>query len=328
MTSEHDDEWCRVLARLAIISALLVQEEVETWTRAHVEPVGTMELVDERPWGTVLRVPIAGGVAWFKACRRVQAFEPRLTAALARRWSDRLPEVLGCDEERAWLLLADAGQPLGFGGRTEPWLAVLPLYAELQRGETAHAGAHLAAGVPDRRLAAFPELYEAMLARGLPAGSGDVRRLHAFAPRFAELCDELGARGIPETIQHDDLHGANIYLRGLTPRVLDWGDSCVSHPFLTLFVTFMHLEELDKLPRHDPWYTRLRDAYLEPWGQPAELRDAFELAQRLGPFAHIFKELRVLDAMPEEQHPRFGPNVPDLLAGCVAATDSTCASVR
>jgi hypothetical protein len=67
---------------------------VEEWIRGHVEPAGTIETVRERPWATVLRVPLAGGVAWFKACAPVRAFEPRLTAELHARWPDRVAEVL------------------------------------------------------------------------------------------------------------------------------------------------------------------------------------------------------------------------------------------
>jgi len=66
----------------------------------------------ERQWATVLRVPLADGVAWFKACAPVQAFEPRLTAELHGRWSDRVADVLAFDADRGWLLLADAGTPL------------------------------------------------------------------------------------------------------------------------------------------------------------------------------------------------------------------------
>jgi hypothetical protein len=300
---------------------LLQKDEAEAWIRAHVEPLGGMELVHERPWGTVRRVSVAGGVAWFKVCPPGQAFEPRLTAALARRWSDRLPEVLGHDDERAWLLLGDAGEPLGIDSGPEAWLPVLPRYAELQRGEAAHAAEHLDSRVPDRRIVTFPALYEAMLARELPLSSGDLTRLHAFAPRFAALCDELASGSVAETIQHDDLHGANVYPHGPMPRILDWGDSCVSHPFVTLFVTFMHLEEMAGEMRDGAWSARLRDAYLEPWGRPSELRSMFELAQRLGAFAHVFKELRVLDAITEEERPRFAPDIPGLLARCVAVAE-------
>ena len=84
----------------------------------------------------------------------------------------------------------------------------------------------------------------------------------------------------------------------------------------------MHLEEMSGPSRDDPWYARLRDAYLAPWGPPNELRETFELAQRLGPFAHLFKELRVLDAIPAEERPRHAPDLPAILATCgVAAAD-------
>ncbi len=295
------------------------ENEAEAWVRARVELVGAIELVHERPWGSVRRVPVAGGVAWLKECAPVQAFEPRLTAELARRRPDCLPEVLAYDEERAWLLLGDAGKPLGFGGDPGPWLALLPRYAELQRGEAAREAEHLEGGVPDRRIGAFPALYATMLARELPVGGRDLARLRAFAPRFGELCEELAARGLPETVQHDDLHGANVYPGRGTPRILDWGDACVSHPFLTLYVTFLHLEELGGMAAGDAEVARLRDVYLEPWGRPAELRATFDLAQRLGPFAHAFKELRVLDAIPERARPRFAPDLPNVLARCVAA---------
>ena len=101
------------------------------------EPGKTRPEANARPAEeTVLRVPLAGGVAWFKDCAPVQAFEPRLSAELFSRWPDRVAHVLGHDEERAWLLLADAGTPIGtFGNPPEAWLAALPQYAELQGGE-------------------------------------------------------------------------------------------------------------------------------------------------------------------------------------------------
>ena len=49
-------------------------------------------------------------------------------------------------------------------------------------------------------------------------------------------------------------------------------------------MTFCFLEERTGLRRHDRWFARLRDAYLEPWGQ--SLGDLFDLAVRVGSFAH------------------------------------------
>ncbi len=270
----------------------------EDWISAHVEPIGAIETVHERPWATVLRVPLAEGVAWFKACAPVQAFEPQLTAELFARWPARVTEVLAYDEKRAWLLLADAGTPIRvLGNPPEAWLAALPLYAELQRGEAAHAHEQLTRHVPDLRLATLPARYEDLLQRDLPLERDEIGRFRGFAPRFAELCNELAAHSVPETIQHDDLHMNNVYARGERLRLIDWGDASISHPFASLVVTFRFLEEINKLPPGDPWFARLRDAYLEPWGRG--LADAFAHALRVGSFARAFAYGRQRDHLPE-----------------------------
>jgi Phosphotransferase enzyme family len=285
----------------------------------HVEPVGTIETVHERPWATVLRVPLADGVAWFKACAPVQAFEPRLTAELYARWPDRVAEVLGYDEERAWLLLADAGRPVGaFGNPPEAWLAALPMYAELQRGEIAHVREHLDHGVPDLRLATLSARYEELLRLDLPLELEEVGRLQHFAPRLHALCDELAAYDVPETIQHDDLHHANLYRHGSRLRVLDWGDALISHPFASLVVTFRFLEERTHLTPGDSWFARLRDAYLEPWG--TNLGDAFALAVRVGTFARAIAYVRQRVALLPQERPSFDADFSIVLRRAVAQT--------
>jgi hypothetical protein len=334
----------------------------EEWIRAHVRPVGPVELLRERPWATVLRVPVAGGAAWFKACAPVQAFEPRLTAGLAARWPDLVAEVLGYDPARAWLLLADAGTPLrdcraltggrsdklrdcrtltggrsdklrdcrtltggrsdklrGPGNPPDAWLRVLPRYAELQRGEAGYAAEHLAHGVPDRRVAVLPARYEDLLCGDLPLEPDGIGRLRRFAPRFARLCAELAGCGIPDTVQHDDLHMANVYARDGRLRVLDWGDASIAHPFASLLVTYRFLAEHNGLPPGDPWYHRLRDAYLEPWG--TGLAGVFDLAIRVGRFAYAIALARHRAHLPESARPEFDRWYREVLGRAVALTD-------
>jgi hypothetical protein len=291
----------------------------EAWIRAHVEPVGAIETAHQRPWATVLRVPLANGVAWFKACNPVQAFEPRLSAALFARWPDRVAEVLDCDQERGWLLLADAGTPIGVvGNPPRAWLMALPMYAELQRGEAAHADDHLAHGVPDLRVATLPARYEELLRRDLPLEPSELRRLRAFATRFGALCGELAAHQVPETVQHDDLHMANVYAHGERLRLLDWGDTSIAHPFTSLVVTFRFLEARNQLPPADPWFGRLRDAYLEPWG--GGLAGVFALAIRVGTLAHTFAWARQRDYLPEAARPEFDRSFAVILRRAVART--------
>ena len=290
----------------------------EDWIRAHVTPTGTIETAHERPWATVLRVPVADGSAWFKACGPVQAFEPRLTAALSERWADRVSEVLGHDEDRSWLLLADAGTPIkAYGNPPESWLAVLPRYAELQRGEISHAGEHLGHQVPDLRVATLPARYEHLLRADLPLDREEVTSLRGFAESFTKLCHELDALEVRETIQHDDLHLFNVYAKGDTLRILDWGDASVAHPFCSLVVTFRFLEEVNGLAPTDPWFARLRDAYLEPWGKG--LQATFDLALRVGAFAHAIAWVRQREAL-QERRPQFEQGFSIVLRRALART--------
>ena len=293
----------------------------DAWIREHVQPVGAIALHHERPWANVYRVPVEGGVAWFKCCGPVQAFEPRLTAELFARWPDRIPEVLAHDELRRWLLLADAGKPVRDSGNPpENWLAALPLYAELQRSESAHAADHLAHGVPDLRLATLPGRYRSeLLRRDLPISTDDMERLLSFAPRFTELCDALAGYELPDTVQHDDLHMANLFVKGRRMRLLDWGDASISHPFASLVVTYRFLEEFNGLSPTDPWFMRLRDAYLEPWGHG--LTDAFALAMRIGAFAHAVAWVRQRDAFRDLWN--FDPGFATVLRRALAYTSES-----
>lgn len=283
-------------------------------------PVRAIDSHRERPWSTTLRVITDDGVAWFKACGPTQAHEPRLTAELSTRWPDRVPELLAYDETRAWLLLADAGTQLrDLGNPPELWLDVLPRYAKLQRGEAAHVQDHLAHGVPDLHTRTLPDRYEVLVGPDLPLDDGDKERLRRFAPSFAALCRELAEHGPRDTVQHDDLHLTNVYVRDRRPRVLDWGDASIGHPFVSLVVTFRFLEETNGLLPRDPWFTRLRDAYLEPWGR--DLTDTFALAMRVGAFAHAIAQMRQRDALPAGARTDLDRNLSIVLRRAISRID-------
>ena len=285
----------------------------------HVQPVGGIETTHDRPWATVMRVPTADGVTWFKACAQVQAFEPTLTAKLYARWPDRVTEVLAVDETRRWLLLGDAGTAVGEAGNPPgAWLEALPSYAELQKGEAAYALDHVGHGVPDLRMAALPAGYERLLASEPPLPRDDVNRLRDYASGFADLCTALAERGIPETVQHDDLHMANLYSDGGKLRIVDWGDSSIAHPFFSLLETFRFLEEFNHLAPDDPWFCTLRDAYLEPWG--SGLEETFEIAIRVGWFAHAIAWSRQRDALLPEARLDFDRAFRIILRRAVAQT--------
>jgi hypothetical protein len=279
-------------------------DAIRAWISETVGAAVTLEPEKVRPWATVLRVRAAGRTVWFKACQPVQAFEPRLTATLASRWPDRLPRVLAVDEARAWLLTADAGASIGsLGNAPEIWMRALPRHAEMQLGETGHVRDHLAHGVPDLRLAHLPDEFVRLLSSPLPLDADERQRLAGLHGGFARRCDDLAAVGLGDSIQHDDLHVNGLFVRGDELRFLDWGDASIGYPFFSLVVTFRFLEGHNGLEPTDPWFARLRDAYLEPWGHG--LGEAFEAAFRVGVLAHAFAWVRHRSAMPPEGHPAF-----------------------
>jgi phosphotransferase family enzyme len=272
------------------------------WARSH-GATGEPKVEQDRPWARTTRV----GELWLKECRAVQIFEPRLTASLHARWPDRVVDVVAHDDERGWLLTRDAGTPVGaFGNAPDAWLATLPLYAELQRGEAAHVDEHLADGVPDLRRERLPEEYERFFEAGLPLADEQRERLQTFAPRFAELCDELPDLA---SVDHGDLNIGNVYALGDRVLVTDWGDAGIAHPFFSLVVTARWVTGAD--------FERARDAYLEPWGGDD---GTVELALRVGRIAHCFTWFRHRDHMPGDFLVQFDEWFPRVLEQAVAQT--------
>jgi hypothetical protein len=288
----REAEWRGTIAPLGGVPVDI--DEAETWIRSVVPSAGPLRLAQTEPWGSVYCADIGDGLVWFKACAPTHAFEAALTASLSSRWPRAVTDVLAHRVDRRWLLMADAGEPLRlFGNPPERWLELLPGYAELQVGETAHVAEHLEHGVPDLRVERLPALYQELVRAELPLDASDHAALQAFAPRFAALCGELEAAGIGPSVQHDDLHMNNVYVKGDALRVLDWGDASIAHPFFSLFEVFRFLGEVNHLPPDDPWFGRLRDAYLEPWGQ--DRRELFEVADVVGGFAHAIAWLHQRD---------------------------------
>ena len=271
--------------------------EANAWIRERVDVTGGIEQPHVRWWSTVLRVPTADGDLFFKAVAPIHRFEAALTARLAELQPGRVPEVVNVDPERGWFLMRDAGtrlrELLETAAELHHWERVLPEYARLQLEVAPHAGEFLALGTPDERLAVLPDLFRELL-EALPHGltEDELRHARGAFPRFEEMCLELAEDGLPETIQHDDLHDGQVFVRDGRYLVFDWGDSCVSHPLLSLTVTLRSTAWRLGLEPGGPELRRLRDAYLEPFGRGPEIGD---LAYRVGTIARAIAWKRMVD---------------------------------
>ena len=250
-----------------------------------------------------------------------QAFEVAVVETLAARRPDLVPPLLAADLERGWMLQGDGGTRLreileetrDFG----VWERILPLYAELQMGVAADRDRLLADGVPDRRLASLPGQFEGVLADSDALETlteGERLRLAALAPRIQADCRELAEYGLPETIQHDDLHDGQVFVRNGRYLFFDWGDACVSHPFFTLVVTLAVLAYRLELDHDAPELDRFRDAYLEPWTRfrpRSELEQAYPLSYRLGVLCRGLTWRSVIAVLPRPLRDEEADAVPE-----------------
>jgi hypothetical protein len=270
-------------------------EEVTAWIGSRVELAGPIERKKKRKWSVVLRAPTVEGDLWLKEVGPMLAFEPALTAVLARHAPRYLPDVVAAEGSR--LLMRDAGEQLIGRGRpadaTSPlWVEIAARYAEFQL-QLVPVAAELPA--PDRRSETL---------------------IRSFGPRVEPLVAALGD-AIPMTIVHLDISHKNIRFRAGAPVFLDWAASVVAHPFFGLGKTVRTLVHFGAAPG-GPEVLRVQDAYLEPWttfAPPRELRRILTVATALRQFCRPASKEAKLASRPAAARERYDQTVERRLQG-------------
>lgn len=251
---------------------------------------GEPEQAHSQAWSTVLRVPTTAGDVWVKSVSDDLRHEAAVHQVVAARAPERVPPFLAADVDRGWMLMDDAGRRLREvveqERSLERWHDVLGATARIQLAVTPDVPLLLAKGVPHHPLDRLADDYAAFVA----AHDLDARFREA-APLVADLSAQLASYGVAETVQHDDLHDGQVFLgrpETGTHLVLDWGDACVTHPFLTLAVTLLGViawgvddvaDSEDVAPYRDSYLVPFAEAYDVP---VAHLAPAADLGARLG----------------------------------------------
>jgi Phosphotransferase enzyme family len=318
-------------------------EEVRQWVRdraaAHdLELTGEWAQPHARTWSSALRFETTGGRIWFKVNGSGTRHEPGLVRLLSARVPGLVPDVLAVDTERGWSLTRDGGPMLREcyppDLAWEPWEGLVVRYAEAQLAMAAESDAVLAAGVREVSPWTVPGLARSLLEEldGPAPEQGGLRgdeaaRLAAALPRLEAWCAELGASGIPSSVQHDDLHSGNVCWRGsvATARIIDWGDASWGFPLATMLATMNSLAfhagtYVEGRPVEDPAVLRVRDAYLEPFTGYAtrdELVHLVDVARRAGCVAKALAYRSGLRDAPADASAELGFPVRDWLLGLV-----------
>lgn len=240
----------------------------------------------------LIKVPITGGAAYFKAVPTVFPAEMPITRTLSRLYPDLLPAPLAFDEARQWILMPEfPGHLLDLEPDPARWDAAMKAYARIQIDLLGRLGFLRESGCGDRRFPVLMEQYEQIVAdRENLLGVGrmtpeQVDAVVALGPELRAAAARLEALGIPYSLEHGDLHARNIAVDGDRLTIFDWSDACIAHPFLTPWYFIDMLEE-SAVEKVEGIQQRLLDAYLEPWVAlyPRELlAEAIDLAASLAP---------------------------------------------
>jgi hypothetical protein len=296
--------------------------EVAAWVDEHLPSrgltrTGDLEEVQLRPWGVVLRASTTGGTVFMKAGAPTTSFEAGLYELLVRVAPDHVVHPIALDVDAGWLLLPDGGPVLGeqLGDEVllDRLLVVLPQYAQLQVDLADHVEDLLALGVADMRPARMLARFDEAVAgaqgyadvHGSPEQRAALERVVGLRATFGRWCARLDAAVGAPSLDHNDLHGGNVFATGLaeggTARFVDWGDAVVAHPFASALVVRSVVRWTLDVHAETPQERRLLDAYLEPFtdlATRAELGDAVEVACEVGKIARSLVWARAVALLP------------------------------
>lgn len=307
--------------------------------RQGIKRIGSIEQPHIRHWSTILRIPTSIGNIYFKAVIPNLVYEAVLIQTLYHWYPDCIPQILAVNKEQGWLLMSDGGMRLRESLKTEDdiqcWADSLPIYVQLQKQSVQHLDELLELGVPDRRLATLPIKFQALLTNpellGLNRPDGlsleEYQRLQDSVDRMEQLCEDLAKFGIPQTLDHGDLHDGNVFIRDGYYRLIDWGDSSVTHPFFTLHSIYFSLKQRFGIERSSFWFKQIKEFYLQSWTEyntKEKLEAAFDLAQQLSLIPSALRWLPVLSGMDKVTRNKYSEAIPNLMREFLYTTQSDC----
>lgn len=269
------------------------------WTSSVLERHGVAQTAPAeqvRTWNlsSLWRIPTGDSAVWLKCVPPLLAHEGPVLAALQ---DAPVPRLLGHDDCR--VLLAEVPGEDQYDADVDTMLAAVSLLIDLQVSWTGCDENLLALGVPDFRASALTAAIASVVER---AAAGlehqDRRALDALVRGLPQRFGRISACGIPDSLVHGDFAPGNCRAEGDELVLLDWGDSCLGHPFLdqASFVDRIPAECVLPVRRHwqDAWRTAV------PGCDPAR---AVDLLAPVAAARQAAVYQRFLDGIETSEHP-------------------------
>jgi len=280
-------------------------------------------------WGIsmVLKAEAAAGPMFLKCSAPIFGQEASVTRLLAEATPDLVTRVAAVERDAGWLLMYDQGrQELGERPQAD-WGVGLDLLASVQRAWTARTGELVRAGAAVRSIAGLADDLPTFATRDVLASqlsAEDRRAWDAAVPAFVAACRRLDEVGPPPTLVHGDFHPWNVTDEPTGPRIFDWTDAAISHPFTDLAVYTTRADDVS-LRR------AMRDAYLARWSDrmdPDRLAEAGDLAIVVGTVYQVDSYLRILESLDPDDIWDLAPAVGSWARSAVATLTEGIGVVR
>ena len=271
-------------------------------------------------WGLaiVLRAESAAGSMFLKRSSPVFAEEAAVTRLLAEVTPDLVTRVAAIEPGEGWLLMYDHGDRVLGDRAADDWTAGLDRLATIQRAWTARTGELARAGAPVRPISELAEAVATFATRDALASQltiGERAAWDAAVPAFSAACRRLDELGPGPTLVHGDFHPWNVADEPAGPRVFDWTDAAISHPFTDLAVYATRPDDM-RVRRS------MRDAYLARWSDQldeASLAEAGDLAIVVGTLYQVESYLQIVENLDPDDVWDLAPAVGSWARAAVAA---------
>lgn len=307
-------------------------ERASAWMTDRMADVGRPATAGPRVvylWGIsmVLRTESVAGSMFLKCSAPLFHQEAAVTGLLAEVTPELVTRVAAVEPDEGWLLMYDHGDAVLGERPQDAWVDGLDILPRIQRSWVGRTGELTRAGAPVRSILELAEVAPTFatreaLASGLSAD--DRRAWDAAIPDLVAACLRLDALGPPPTLVHGDFHPWNVADEPAGPRIFDWTDAAISHPFTDLAVY---------ATRPDDVATRraMRDAYLAHWSdqlEPAALAEAGELAIVVGTLYQVEAYVRIVESLDVDDLWDLAPAVGSWARAAIATLADGIALVR
>jgi hypothetical protein len=249
------------------------------------------------PTFALLRLETNDSAVWFKAVGEPNVREFPISVSLSRLFPGFVPSVIATRPRwHGWLTMEFGGSTLDEAPDARAWDRAARTLAGLQIASLRKTHQFLAHGCHDLRtytlLASIDPFVEAMSQlmeeqKNSPPVILRRNELLTLGEQLKDALSDLVKLNIPDTLGHLDFNPGNIICSAHQCVFVDWAETCIGLPFLTLQYLREHLVRRQR--EDTSFHANVIEAYETEWRKllsPETVSAAMNLAPVLAVFAY------------------------------------------